>query len=170
MAIGAVALGTALVPAAAVDVYFAHDTVRSDASAWIQTNVPAGAVVGTIWEPWYFTPDIVGLDYTHPEATGGLYRYEVYEYDAERLRDAPAAWIVVASQELSMRFDDSAEPTREAFRAALQSDYQRVAAFALCERIGWACPVLESQPALLASLWPAPDVWIYQSIDQRTGE
>ena len=162
MAAVVLALGTALIPTLAVDVYFVRDTVRADASAWIVAHIPPGATVGTIYEPWYFTPDILGLDYFHPEATGGLYHHQVYEYDADRLRETPADWLVVASQELGSRLEESSEPTREDFRAYLENRYRRVAGFALCERIGWACAVLESQPALFSSLWPAPDVWVYQ--------
>ncbi len=161
-AMAVAALGTALIPALAVDAYFVHDTVRADASAWIVAHIPPGATVGTIHEPWYFTPDILGLDYFHPEATGGLYHHQVYEYDADRLRETPADWLVVASQELGSRLEESSEPTREDFRAYLESRYRRVAGFALGERIGWACAVLESQPALFSSLWPAPDVWVYR--------
>ena len=157
---------TALVPALAVDAYFLQDTVRSDASAWVQTHIPRGATIGTIAEPWYFTPDILGLDYFHPEATGGLYHYQVYLYNDDRLRDSPSDWIVVASQELGARFEDSAEPTKAAFRDRLASEYRWATWFTLAERLGWAGPVLESQPALLGSLWPAPDVWVYQRVVQ----
>mgnify|MGYP000272584402 CR=1 FL=1 len=156
------ALVTALVPALAVDVYFLQDTVRSEASAWIQAHIPRGATVGTIHEPWYFTPDILGLDYFHPEATGGLYRYQVYRYNDDRLRDSPADWIVIASQEAGPRLEDSAEPTKAAFRERLAREYRWAAWFMLDERLGWAGPVLESQPALFGSLWPAPDAWVYQ--------
>lgn len=160
--LAALALATALVPALAVDVYFVRDTVRRDASAWIRDNIPSGATVGTIYEPWYFTPDILGLDYFHPETSGLGYQYQVYQYSADRLREAPAEWLVVASQELGERFAASAEPTKAEFCAILEAQYRRVAEFRLCERIGWACPVLESHPALLAILWPAPDVWVFQ--------
>jgi hypothetical protein len=163
-ALALLAVVTALVPALAVDAYFLQDTVRSDASAWVQANIPRGATVGTIGEPWYFTPDIVGLDYFHPEATGGLYRYQVYLYSDDRLRDSPSDWIVAASQELGPRLEDSAEPTRLGFRDRLARDYHWATWFALSDRLGWAGPVLASQPALLSSLWPAPDIWVYQRV------
>ena len=149
-----------------MDVYFLQDTVRSEASAWIQAHIRRGATVGTIHEPWYFTPDILGLDYFHPEATGGLYRYQVYRYNDDRLRDSPADWIVIASQEAGSRLEDSAEPSKAAFRDRLAREYHWAAWFTLDERLGWAGPVLASQPALLGSLWPAPDVWVYQRVVQ----
>jgi len=160
------ALGTALVPALAVDVYFVRDAVRRDASAWIRAYIPRGATIGTIWEPYYFTPDILGLDYHHPEASGGLYHYQVYMFNGDQLRESPADFIVVASQELGRRFAESTEPTKAVFRALLDAKYDRVAEFTLCEQVGWACLVLERHPALFDSLWPAPDVWIYR----RTAE
>ncbi len=164
VALAVVALGTALIPALAVDVYFVRDTVRADASAWIRAHIPPGATVGTIHEPWYFTPDILGLDYFHPEASGLKYQYQVYRYSADKLREAPAEWLVIASQELGERFDAASEPTKNAFRADLEAQYHQVAGFRLCDRLGWACQVLESQPALFNSLWPAPDVWVYQRV------
>jgi len=158
------ALSTALIPALAVDVYFVRDTVRADASAWIRAHIPPGATVGTIHEPWYFTPDILGLDYFHPEASDLKYQYQVYQYNANKLREAPADWLVIASQELGERFDAASEPTKDVFRADLEAQYHQVAGFHLCDRLGWACAVLESQPALFGSLWPAPDVWVYRRV------
>jgi len=166
VALAIVALGTTFVPALAVDTYFIRDTVRRDASAWIQAHIPRGTTVGTIWEPYYFTPDILGLDYHYPEVNGRLYQYWVYMFNGDQLREFPADFVIVASQELGVRFEESKEPTKITFRTILDTEYNRVAEFSLCERLGWACPVLKCHPDLFSNLWPAPDVWVYQRIGE----
>lgn len=145
-----------------IDGYFLMDKVRSASSAWILEHIPPASSIGVLQEPWWFSPDIVSTDYLHPKVTGRIYQYEVYQYNVERLKERPVEYIVVASQELTDRYWEAQDPTKEEFMALLQQEYKPVKIFET--RIGQ--PPLWSQELVLANgLYASPDIVIMQRIE-----
>jgi hypothetical protein len=147
------------VTTAFVDSYFLTDTVRSASSAWILEHIPHGSSIGLLREPWWYSADVIGTDYLHPENTGRIYRYTWYDYNAERLREQPAEYIIVASQELTERYEEADDPTKAEFMALLQREYAPVKTFET--RIGLPC-IWPRQYIIASGLYVPPDIVVMQ--------
>ena len=91
MVVGLITLGKGIQH----DTFFLTDTVRADASDWIQANILAGETIGYVHGgPFWASPDLLNQDYYHPELTGELYRHVTAEDDWEELVSNPPPYIV----------------------------------------------------------------------------
>jgi hypothetical protein len=160
-ALAIIILLVTVVATAFVDGYFLTDTVRSASSTWILEHVPRGSSIGLLREPWWYSTDIIGTDYLHPENTGGIYRYTWYNYNAERLREQPAEYVVVASQEFTKRYEEANDPTKAEFMTLLRQEYEPIETFET--HVG--LPSIWPQEYVIASgLYVPPDIVIMQRI------
>ena len=126
-----------LVMSLLIDQFFLTDNVRRDASRWIETHVPEGVHVGFIHHigPYWYSPDIIYMDYYHPERTGQRYAYREYAYQMDMLREEPSEYLVLAQHQLDqLKGSDMAR--FEELNDILSSSYQPVAEFQPSVRIG----------------------------------
>lgn len=119
--IGVVVGLTTLGKALQHDAFFLTDTVRADASAWIQANIPAGETIGYLYgAPFWASPDVLNQDYYHPELTGGLYRHVTAKDSWAEMAAAPPPYIVTNQRQYR-----AAKPEHRAILA----QYELVAEF-----------------------------------------
>jgi hypothetical protein len=104
------------------DAFFLSDTVRSDASVWIVDNLPVGTSIGLLHSrPYWDTPDIINMDYYHPDLTGGLYHHALCERDPDTFaKDLPEYIVITPRQRYGVEIPEC---------WAWATDYEEVTTF-----------------------------------------